>query len=152
MAAPTKPAPAVGSPIQPRRLSLGAKARLAFEILTTYARARRAIREQALREALDSLRRPATRTPNRDDAVTTYVEALRLGSALTRTLRPLPLDDRCLTRSLVLTALLARRGVASRLVIGVSPGEEFGAHAWVELGGRPLLDPGDGSYERLVEL
>jgi hypothetical protein len=151
MAARPKPASLVGAAPHPRRLSPPAKARLVLEILATYARARRAIRGQGLREALESLRRPGTRAANADRA-TTYVEALRLGSALTRTLRPLPLDDRCLIRSLVLTALLARRGVSSRLVIGVRPGEEFGAHAWVELDGRALLHPGDSSFERLVEL
>ena len=38
--------------------------------------------------------------------------ARRLGRAVMRTLDPLPLDSRCLVRSLVLTTLLARRGVA----------------------------------------
>jgi hypothetical protein len=55
-------------------------------------------------------------------------------------------------QSLTLSALLARRGYASKLVIGVQAGEAFGAHAWVELDGRPLLPPGGEAFQRLVEL
>ncbi len=48
---------------------------------------------------------------------------------------------KCLTRSLVLQTLLARRGIASDLVIGVrKEGERFGAHAWVEWRGRPVAE------------
>jgi hypothetical protein len=54
--------------------------------------------------------------------------------------------------SLVLVELLARRGTSSSLVIGVSPGSSFGAHAWVELEGRPLLPPHGESFQRLAEL
>jgi hypothetical protein len=55
-------------------------------------------------------------------------------------------------QSLTLSALLARRGYSSMLVIGVRAGEAFGAHAWVELDGRPLLPPGGDTFQRLVEL
>jgi hypothetical protein len=55
-------------------------------------------------------------------------------------------------RSLVLTRLLARRGIASTLVIGTRTTPEFLAHAWVELQGTPLLDPGGGAFARLAEL
>jgi hypothetical protein len=55
-------------------------------------------------------------------------------------------------RSLVLMALLDRRDIGSSLVIGVRPGERFGAHAWVELAGRPLLPRGESEFERFVEL
>jgi hypothetical protein len=81
-----------------------------------------------------------------------YGEALRMASVVDRVCRPLPIDSRCLIQSLVLTSLLARRGVGTSLVIGVRGGEDFGAHAWVELAGRPLLPAGDGEFERLVEL
>jgi hypothetical protein len=63
-----------------------------------------------------------------------------------------PGDTRCLVRSLVLTRLLARRGIQAKLVIGASAGGEFLAHAWVEHDGYPVLNPGDGSFGRLVEL
>jgi hypothetical protein len=76
----------------------------------------------------------------------------RLGRAVTRVLGPLPADSRCLMTSLVLCRLLARRGAAASLVIGVRGGSSFGAHAWVELDGHPLLPPNEGEFERLVTL
>ena len=45
-----------------------------------------------------------------------------------------------------LTALLARRGIASRVVIGVrkeAPAGALSAHAWVTIGGRAVSPPGD---------
>ena len=89
------------------------------------------------------------------DAGDTRLAGVRLGRAVTRTLRLVPADSRCLMRSLVLTGLLARRGIDSSLVIGVRPEGEFGAHAWVEHDGRPLLPSGatpdgEATFERLV--
>lgn len=81
-----------------------------------------------------------------------YWKALDLARAVQRTLKLAPLDDRCLMQSLVLTALLARRGIASTLHIAVKPGDEFKAHAWVEYFGSTLL-PGAGEpYESLTQL
>ena len=54
-------------------------------------------------------------------------------------------------RFVVLTSMLGRRGIASKVVIGVETGAEFSAHAWVESGDRALLRPLDQSH-RLVEL
>jgi hypothetical protein len=79
-------------------------------------------------------------------------EAVRLGWAVTRTLSTLPLDDRCLAQSLVLTGLLARRQTPNALVIGAHPGAEFGAHAWIEVDGVPVLATDDAKFPRLVEL
>ncbi len=64
----------------------------------------------------------------------------------------MPGDTRCLVRSLVLTRLLARRGIPAKLVIGARAAPDFLAHAWVEYDGDPVLSPGDGSFGRLVEL
>lgn len=48
----------------------------------------------------------------------------------------------CLRRSLVVERFLAGRGIPGELRIGVRKGEEgFRAHAWIELGGRPLFEP-----------
>jgi hypothetical protein len=55
-------------------------------------------------------------------------------------------------RSLVLTRLLAARGIEATLVIGARTDPEFLAHAWVEHHGEPVLSPGDGTFARLVEL
>ena len=61
-------------------------------------------------------------------------------------------DSRCLMQSVVLVAMLARRGAEASLVIGVRPGVDFGAHAWVELAGRALLPTFGDDFARLVEL
>lgn len=54
---------------------------------------------------------------------------------------------RCLTRSLTLTRVLARRGVASELRIGVRPvNQELEAHAWVEWKGTILHDTPAGLH------
>lgn len=74
----------------------------------------------------------------------------RTSWAVRRTLAVLPTDSRCLIRSLVLTRLLARRGIETKLVIGVKPGETFEAHAWVELAGEAVLPV--HRFERLLEL
>ena len=64
----------------------------------------------------------------------------------------LPLPATCLRRSLVLYALLERRGVSSRLRFGVAKrGPAFAAHAWVECDG-VAHDEGTGRYSELREL
>jgi transglutaminase superfamily protein len=80
------------------------------------------------------------------------MSALRLTSALGRTLRLIPADSRCLMRSLVMTRLLARRGIDTTLVLAVRLQDGFGAHAWVEVDGRPVLEPAGAPFRRLAEL
>lgn len=133
-----------GRPLEPAE-----KAVLAAEILASYVRSRWWLARGDLPAALGRLRRARRKgVPVRDPTLT----GRRLGRAVVRTLSPLPTDSRCLMRSLVLTALLARRGIDSRLVLGVRRGETFMAHAWVEHGALPLLDPGEREFERLAEL
>jgi hypothetical protein len=136
-----------------RRLSLVDKARLAIEILLAYARVHRQLRRDELPRVVGNLRRlPRNRgaRPLPDGER----DGPRLGAAVIRTLEPLPADSRCLMRSLVLLRLLAARGATGSLVIAVRPDEdlELAAHAWVELGGRPLLSAGDADLGRLVTL
>jgi hypothetical protein len=112
-----------------------------------------AIRGDDLRGAVARLRRDfseaSVATAGADDR---HGMASRLGYVVSSILRLLPTDSRCLMRSLVLTRLLARRGVPSTLIIGVSAAPEFAAHAWVELAGRPLLFSYGPAFSRLVEL
>lgn len=57
----------------------------------------------------------------------------------------------CLTRALVLCALLRRRGRRARLVVGCARAEGgFEAHAWVEEGGRAVAAA--GSIDRFEAL
>jgi Transglutaminase-like superfamily len=145
----------------PRRLPAGhalnpaARARLAVEILAAYLQARRSLRHAPIASVLATLRSqapPACRSTTGAAAESTLQEARRLGRAVARTLALVPGDTRCLARSLVLTRLLARRGIPARLVIGARTGPDFLAHAWVEHAGDPVLPAGDGSFARLVEL
>ena len=139
-------------PLAPRKLSRLEKARLAGEVITGYFRARRALAGTSLPTALDELRAGARADDSVSPEPETLVEAVRLGQVVVRVLRPLPVESRCLMRSLVLTGLLARRGIGSRLVIGVKGGEKFGAHAWVELDRQAVLPAGSNEFERLVDL
>jgi hypothetical protein len=133
------------------RLPASRKVILGAEILAAYVAARRSSRTDDLRETLRSVRSTAvTAAYDLEPHEELYV-AYRLGRIVERILRFLP-DARCLTRSIVLVQLLARRGVSSVLVIGVSPAPEFKAHAWVELAGVPLLPAYEATYSRLVEL
>jgi Transglutaminase-like superfamily len=144
-----RPTPAAGRS-RGERLGRTERVRLAAEIVAAYVQARRALRRAPIAAVVASLRSaPSHSIPPTAD---TLEEARRLGHAVTRTLTLVPGDTRCLARSLVLTRLLARRGMPAKLVIGTRPAPDFLAHAWVEHAGDPVLSPGDGSFGRLVEL
>jgi hypothetical protein len=121
---------------------------LAGEILLTYAQVRRSLRRNDLPTVLRALRSAKASVA----APYPVASGRRLGDAVRRTLGLLPTDSRCLMQSLVLTALLARRGVDTRLVIAVRPGERFAAHAWVEHADEALLPAGAPAFEQLVTL
>jgi hypothetical protein len=131
------------------RRSLREKASLLVEITSTYVRVRWLLARKGLRPTVTQLRGG---TPEADGPVKRekQVVAVRLGFVVAKVLDPLPFDSRCLMSSLVLTAMLARRGIASSLVIGVRPEPEFAAHAWVESDGVPVLPP--GRYGRVLEV
>jgi hypothetical protein len=139
------------------RLTSSERVRLATEILLAYAHARRELRRSPIADVVSGLRswqpdaaaRPGSTTHSGASAL---AEARRLGHAVTRLLAFVPGDTRCLVRSLVLTRLLARRGIPAKLVIGARAAPDFLAHAWVEYAGDPVLAAGDGSFGRLVEL
>ena len=135
-------------------IPVATKAALVAEILATYARARWTLKRHGLRATLDSWRtapQAAGRKPAQS-AIRNLQSERRLGRVVSRTLSPLPTDTRCLMRSLVLTRVLARRGIDTRLVIGVHPGERFAAHAWVEHDGAALLPTGGSDFDELVTL
>lgn len=125
---------------------------MAGEILLAYVRARSALRRDPIAVAVaDARTRRTARTPSRlvaDD----LGEARSLGHAVTRMLRMLPGDTRCLTQALVLTRLLAGRDIPAKLVIGSRTTPGFVAHAWVEYAGQPVIFAGDGLFDKLVEL
>jgi hypothetical protein len=122
---------------------------LAAEIMAAYlplARLVRANDVEAMVRAARGHDRPASSLSDSDARAT----AVRLGKMVERVLTLLPTDNRCLIRSLVVLRLLGQRGIPARLVIGVRAGGRFGAHAWVEHDGRPVLPVAE--FVRLVEL
>lgn len=131
-------------------LSCRGKLRLGAEILLAYARVRRLLLRHDLSGVLAVLRSDPGPPVDGEPARLASLTGIRLGHAVDRTLRRLPTDSRCLAQSLVLTALLSRRGIDSSLVIGVSSGAELKAHAWLERGDVELL-PGGAGYDRLLE-
>jgi hypothetical protein len=130
------------------------KVALASEILVVYARVRLHMRRGDIRDLVASIRaRSASRTaPAEAGSLEAGLTAARLANAVTRTLRTLPTDARCLSESLVLLWLLSRRAIPSTLVIGAHMSPQFEAHAWIEHAGRPLLTPSSFSDDRLVEI
>jgi hypothetical protein len=133
------------------RFSLAQKLRLAREIIWSYSRVRLRLLRSDLPSILGELRRQLP-SQEVEHSLDEQLTAIRLARAAARALAPLPFDSRCLVRSLVLSDLLARRGVPSRLVIGVKTGAKFEAHAWVEMSGMAVLPGAAAEYDRLVEL
>jgi hypothetical protein len=133
----------------PERLGHVERSQLAFEIVAAYVHARRALRRAPIGTVVAELR---SGVPSATQPPHPLHEARRLGRAVARLLAYVPGDTRCLVRSLVLTRLLANRGIEAKLVVGVQTEPEFFAHAWVEHHGHPVLNPGDASLGRLVEL
>ena len=132
-----------------RSFSLREKLGLGFEIVSAYARARWWLWRADLPRTVSALRQDRGRLSEPADLERAGV---RLGWVVGRTLRHLPFDSRCLMRSLVLTSLLARRGIDSELVIAVHPESGLEAHAWVESRGIALLPPAEPPFSRMVEI
>jgi hypothetical protein len=135
------------TPARPGPLRRAEKARLIAEILRAYVIVRWRMREPDIRIAVAHLRGESGGERQID-----LLLARRLARAVVRTLTLLPTDSRCLARSLVLDRLMARRSLASVVVIAAQSGAKFEAHAWVEHDGVPVLPPGTDGYQRLVEL
>jgi hypothetical protein len=146
-----RPAPAAGTSSVESRRGRIERARLAGEIVVAYVQARHALRHASVAEVVTRLRlqpQQARAAPLGN----MLSEARGLGNAVRRTLAMVPGDTRCLTQALVLTRLLARRGIPAKLVIGARAAPSFSAHAWIEHAGQPVLWTGDGLFGRLVEL
>jgi len=131
----------------PRPLLPPAQLRLRAEIAWTTLRVRRLLRRNDLSAALDRCRNvaaPSEPAPSRDEVV-------RVARAVRRTLGALPGDSAGLIASLVLIAVLARRGLDASLVVG-RPRKGFGAHAGVEVGGLPARPAAKDKFAQLVAL
>ena len=135
---------AVATIAAPRRPP--ANVRLGAEIAWTTLRVRRLVHRNDLPTALERCRAavPHPPVPSRDEVV-------RISRAVRRTMGVLPGDSRGLVASLVLIAVLARRGVDATLVVG-RPRNGFGAHAWVEVRGLPALPAAKDKFAQLAAL
>ena len=136
---------AVAAITPPRRPP--ANVRLGAEIAWTTLRVRRLVRRNDLPTALGRCRAAVPQqapVPSRDEVV-------RISRAVRRTMGLLPGDSRGLVASLVLIAVLARRGVDASLVVG-RPRNGLGAHAWVDVGGLPVLPAAKDKFAHLVAL
>ena len=122
------------------------RAALVAEILVTYVVVRWRVRRLDLPRAVATLRDAGVRRGPLAG------EDRRLAAIVERVLAKLPGDSRCLTRSLVVLTMLARRGTAVRLVLAARPSPEFAAHAWVERDGEALLPMRGFDDARLTEL
>jgi hypothetical protein len=131
-------------------LSIVGRLRLAAEVIVTYAQARWHLSRSDLSSTAAVLRERDAADRSVPPGLASRWHAVRLAKAVLRVLDPLPIGSKCLMESLVLTAMLARRGIDSVLVVAVKSEPGFAAHAWVEHDQRPLL-PG-GEFERLVEI
>lgn len=128
------------------------KAALIAEILAAYVTARRRMSRGEIRDVVHAARSGLAGAGRPQAGADQELVAARLGYAVTRTLRVLPTDSRCLVQALVLSQLLASRGIPSTLVIGARSQAAFEAHAWVECAGRPVLSTEGFQASRLVEL
>lgn len=124
---------------------------IAAEILATYCSARWWLLRLRFPEAVAAARDVTPPAPVALLDAEARSAGLRLGNAVQRTLRAVPVDSRCLVTALVLTRMLARRGIESSFVLGVRAQPEFAAHAWVERGRVALLPTGP-EFHRLVEI
>lgn len=92
-----------------------------------------------LRRTFDLLRRVTVRTyepTNSAEIIDQATHRVAVAAAF------YPRRALCLEQSLTLFFLLRRRGVPAELRMGVQP-RPFLAHAWVEVGGRPLNERED---------
>jgi Transglutaminase-like superfamily len=121
------------------------RAALVAEILATYVTVRWQVRRHDLPTAVAALR------GGRRLAVVDR-EPRRLAAFAERIVARIPGDSRCLMRSLVVLAMLARRGIDVRLVVAARPTPDFAAHAWVERNGDPLLPTRGFGDARMAEL
>jgi hypothetical protein len=141
---------AMVTPARGERLDSRQRLRIATEIVASYCAARWWILRMSFPEAVAAARdvRPGARITLPDSELDGV--GIRLGNAVQRTLRALPVDSRCLVTALVLTRMLARRGIDNTFVLGVRSKPKFAAHAWVERHGVALL-PTTPDYHRLSE-
>jgi hypothetical protein len=77
-------------------------------------------------------------------------EALLVGRVIAGVARRLPWHPTCLRQALATQRMLRRRGIDCQIHLGVTGASDPAAHAWVTVGGRPVV--GGQGIERFVPL
>lgn len=104
------------------------------EVLATLLTCRRALRTQRFAQVLEGMTAyRERRCPEQPPGAPTEQAVLRAVRLFLHARPFIPIAPCCLPDSLALTRFLARRGLRSRLVIGVMS-EPFSAHCWVQAG------------------
>ena len=150
----------------PRSAEIGAGGMLGagVRVLRLPAPDRRRVFEavvQVTRSSLELRLVPATRTvallgsvgsDNPEESVeqAQLREAALVGRAVAAAGRRLPWHPTCLRQALAAQRMLRRRGVASRLHLGVTSAAVAEAHAWVTVQGEPIV--GRAGLDRFVPL
>jgi hypothetical protein len=76
--------------------------------------------------------------------------ARTIGMAVARDAQRLPWHPTCLRQALAVQRMLRRRGIASKLHVGVGPIGAAEAHAWITVGDRTVI--GAAGQERFAPL
>jgi len=123
--------------------------RLVGECVIELLRARQAIKHRPFEETAKMLRQPlsAIQPPAEEERVVRQIRA-----ALGAIRRRIPWQATCLVRAVAIHRVLARRSVASNLVLSVTPasGKTIDAHAWLEASG--LVVTGQSEKARYVPI
>lgn len=77
-------------------------------------------------------------------------QATRVGTTVARVAARLPWHPTCLRQAVAVQRMLRRRGIACRLHLGVTSMNEAKAHAWVTVGGEPIV--GRSGVEQFVPI
>ncbi len=91
------------------------------------------------RRGFETLQRYMSRVSTRGVQTVSNSSIVPVVAAINRACRYYPKPPVCLQRSLALTSMLRRRGIAADLQIGVRQ-PPFESHAWVEVAGRVIND------------
>lgn len=121
----------------------GRERRLLLLLLLVLPALRLALRYGGYSRTRNRLERWTARYPKRSPSRKDFETAEALAELAKIAGRRAPLAATCLPQALAVHALLRRRGLDPELKIGIRKSNKvFEAHAWVELAGWPLAQPG----------
>jgi hypothetical protein len=122
--------------------------RLAIEAVAVFAVARLALRVVSAQRLIAWAAHPPRRIRRFADPAWPEL----VSAAVTRVAARLQPKDACLPCALATQFMLRRRGIVSRLCLGVRRGGDarLSAHAWVEIGDKMVIGATEEPYRQLV--